>query len=241
MSTPIPSSNPSQCQLMLALDLPSKEAAMHLLDRLENRPKKVKIGLQLFTRYGPGLIEALEYRGCEVFLDLKLHDIPNTVGNAIESLAHWPIHMLTIHASGGAEMIRAACRARDQVRPEIKIIPVTILTSLNQDNMAEIGIKGTPREAAQRLTRMALESGADGVVCSALEAGMLREEFGPDPILVVPGIRPTGADKGDQERVVTPSEAAKAGASWIVVGRPVLQAKDPLEVYLSIEKELKSV
>lgn len=225
---------------MLALDLPSKEEAMHLLDQLENRPRRVKVGLQLFTRYGPGLIEALEYRGIEVFLDLKLHDIPNTVGNAVESLAHWPIHMLTIHASGGTDMIQAACEARDRVKPNLKIIPVTILTSLNEDKMEEIGMKGSPRKAAERLTRIALNAGADGVVCSALEANKLRKEFGTDPILVVPGIRPEGSEKGDQQRVVTPAEAARAGATWAVVGRPVLQAKDPLAVYESIEKELNT-
>lgn len=228
------------CDLILALDLPSKEEAMHMLDRIENRPHRVKIGLQLFTRYGPGLLDALENRGCQVFLDLKLHDIPNTVGKAVESLSHWPIDILTVHASGGSEMIRAACEARNRVNPGMKIIPVTVLTSLNPSMMEAIGIQGSPVEAALRLTRLALGAGADGVVCSAHEVEDLRRDTGEEAVLVVPGIRPGGSEKGDQERVMTPTQAAQSGASCIVVGRPILQAPDPLAMYNAILEELQN-
>ncbi len=230
--------SPSPCDIILALDLPAREQAMHLLDVLGDRPKRAKIGLQLFTRYGPSLIEAIAYHGCKVFLDLKLHDIPNTVAHAIESLTHWPVEMLTVHATGGSDMIRAACEARDRANPEMKILAVTVLTSLDEKRMDEAGLKGDPQKAARRLAKMALKAGADGVVCSAREVAEMREHFGEKPLLVVPGIRPTGFEAGDQRRVTTPAEAARAGANHLVVGRPIIEAPDPVEIFERISEEI---
>lgn len=211
---------------------------MHLLDRMHSRPRRVKVGLQLFTRYGPSIVEAFANRGHKVFLDLKLHDIPNTVAHAVESLSHWPIELLTIHAAGSSGMIEAACEARDRTHPELKIIAVTLLTSISDKSMEKIGMKGDPESAAMRLAALALKGGADGIVCSALEVEAMRGEFGPDPILVVPGIRPAGSEKGDQKRVMTPAEAARAGSSHLVIGRPIYEASDPLKAYDEIAVEI---
>ncbi len=226
------------CDVIIALDVPAKEQATHILDQLGNKPKRAKIGLQLFTRYGPSFVEAIAYRGCKVFLDLKLHDIPNTVGHAVESLAHWPVEMLTVHALGGPAMIKAACQARDRTNPNMKILAVTVLTSLDKEQMEIVGLKGEPDKEARRLAKVALKAGADGVVCSALEVADMRERFGEQPLLVVPGIRPTGFDCGDQKRVMTPGEAARAGASHLVVGRPIVEAGDPNGVYERILEEI---
>jgi orotidine-5'-phosphate decarboxylase len=230
----------ASCDVIVALDVPAKERAMHLLDELDNRPPFAKVGLQLFTRYGPGLIEAVAYRGCKVFLDLKLHDIPNTVGHAVESLAHWPVEMLTVHALGGSAMIEAAREARDRTNPGMKIIAVTVLTSLDHERMGEVGMKGEPEKEARRLAKVALNAGADGVVCSPLEVPAMRDRFGDGPLLVVPGIRPAGFDAGDQKRILTPGEAARAGASHLVVGRPIIEAADPSAVYDRILDEIRA-
>jgi len=238
---PTPSHTAKQtCDIIIALDVPAKEEAMHLLDELGKRPHLVKVGLQLFTRYGPTLIEAMANRGCKVFLDLKLHDIPNTVAHAIESLSHWPIELLTIHALGGSEMIQAACEARDRTHPKMKILAVTVLTSMDQARMDEIGLGGDPQSASKRLAKAALDAGVDGIVCSALEVEMMRESFGPEPLLVVPGIRPSGSEMGDQKRVMTPGEAARLGSSHLVIGRPILQAADPVAMYDQIIEEIAS-
>lgn len=226
------------CDTIVALDVPEREQATHILDRLGERPIRAKLGLQLFTRYGPPLIETIAYRGCKIFLDLKLHDIPNTVAHAVRSLAHWPLEMLTVHATGGPAMIRAACEARDEVNPSLKILAVTVLTSMDQAQMDAVGLKGTPTEAAQRLAGTALGEGADGIVCSALEVPVMRQKFGREPVLVVPGIRPAGFSSGDQRRVMTPGDAARAGATHLVVGRPIIEAGDPSAVYDQISEEI---
>lgn len=226
------------CEVILALDLPAREEATHFLDRMKMDIPWVKIGLQLFTRYGPQFVESISYRGTHIFLDLKLHDIPNTVASAIRSLSHLPIRMVTIHSLGGAEMITAAARARDQTKPDLKIVAVTVLTSLSREEMKAVGIKGAPEKAVVRLGKMAVEAGADGLVCSPLEVRALREELGGKPILVVPGIRPPGSAKGDQERTMTPREAAVEGASFIVVGRPILTSPVPGAMFGAIRAEL---
>ncbi|MGE9290280.1 MAG: orotidine-5'-phosphate decarboxylase [Puniceicoccales bacterium] len=236
---PSTSQKPS-CDIIVALDVPTQEEATHILDRLDGRPQCVKIGLQLFTRYGPGLVETIAARGNTVFLDLKLHDIPNTVAHAIESLAHLPIELLTIHGVGGPAMIRAAAEARDRSGSSMKILAVTILTSMDEEQMSAVGLQGTPKEGAKRLAEMALSSGADGIVCSAHEVETMREAFGSEPILVVPGIRPSGFAKGDQKRVMTPAEAARAGSSHLVIGRPIVKAEDPVAVYDQITEEILS-
>lgn len=226
------------CEVILALDLPSREEAAHFLDRTGLDIPWVKIGLQLFTRYGPQFVESISYRGTNIFLDVKLHDIPNTVASAIRSLSHLPVKLVTIHSLGGPEMIAAAVQARNQSNPQMKIVAVTVLTSLGREEMKAVGIKGAPEKAVVRLGKMAVEAGADGLVCSPLEVAALRGELGSKPLLVVPGIRPAGAPKGDQERTMTPGEAAAAGASFIVVGRPILASANPGETYTAIRSEL---
>jgi len=240
MTEVLPESDPADCQIIVAMDVPTREEALALLDRLEGRSSCVKIGLQLFTRYGPQLVEDVAARGSRIFLDLKLHDIPNTVASAVRSLAHLPIELLTLHGLGGPAMVQAAAVARTEMASSTKILGVTILTSMDQEQLAAVGIDATPGEAASRLAGMALSAGADGIVCSAHEVTSMRAEFGTDPLLVVPGIRPAGAATGDQKRVMTPAEAARAGSSYLVIGRPIIQAPDPAAAFDRIREELDS-
>jgi orotidine-5'-phosphate decarboxylase len=226
------------CQLILALDVPDESRAFAMLDRAGHDLLWVKLGLQLFTRHGPDLVERVAARGYRVFLDLKLHDIPNTVASAVESLAHLPIDLLTLHASGGSEMVRAAEQARRRLRPQLTLLGVTVLTSLDAAGLAETGVPGEPAAQVERLARMACAAGIGGLVCSPLELPALRRTLGPEPILVTPGVRPLGADAHEQKRVTTPAEAARAGASFIVVGRPILAAPDPAAAVRAITAEL---
>lgn len=215
------------CELILALDVPDRAAATALLDRLEGEVAWIKVGLQLFTRHGPGLVEEVAGRGAKVFLDLKLHDIPNTVAAAIGSLAGLPVDLLTLHASGGRTMLEWAVRARDQACPRVRLLGVTVLTSLAARDLAEVGVPDAPEQQVERLGRLALEAGLDGLVCSPLELAGLRARHGDRPYLVTPGIRPPGSPADEQQRTLGPVEAVRAGASAIVVGRPILQAADP--------------
>lgn len=240
MSNHEPTENATQTDIIVALDVPTKEEAFAILNRLEDRPNCVKIGLQLFTRYGPDLVEEVAQRGCKIFLDLKLHDIPNTVAHAIESLAHLPIELLTLHGLGGPAMIAAAAEARTRTGASMKLLAVTILTSMDESQIDAVGLTGTPGDNATRLAGMALEAGADGIVCSALEVVAMRKSFGAAPVLVVPGIRPSGFAKGDQKRVMTPGEAATAGSTHLVIGRPIVKADDPVSVYDQISAEIKA-
>ena len=226
------------CQLILALDMEDKAGALALLDRLENSLDWIKVGLQMFTRYGPAFVDEIAAKGYKVFLDLKLHDIPNTVASAIRSLADCPVEMLTLHASGGAEMIARAKEARDDSPSLAKLIAVTILTSFNQNQLGEIGMPSPIPEQVQSLGSLAIGSGADGLVCSPHEITPLRNTLGGSPLLITPGIRPTGSAAGDQKRIMTPQEAASLGSSFIVVGRPILNAEDPRQATLGIQAEL---
>ena len=226
------------CQLILALDMEDKAESLALLDRLENSLDWVKVGLQMFTRYGPGLVDEIAAKGYKIFLDLKLHDIPNTVASAIKSLANCPVDMLTLHASGGAEMISTAKQARDDSPSQAKLVAVTILTSFNQSQLAQIGMATPIPEQVQALGGLAIESGADGLVCSPHEITPLRNKIGGSPLLITPGIRPAGSAAGDQKRIMTPGEAASLGSSFIVVGRPILKAEDPKQANLAIQAEL---
>ena len=228
------------CELILALDMGDKEEALDLLDRIGNQIDWVKVGLQMFTRWGPVFLDEVASRGYRIFLDLKLHDISNTVAKTIQSLAHHPVEMLTLHASGGPEMISAAKDARDNSATEAKLIAVTVLTSINEGILKTVGLQGPIPERVTALGRMAVESGADGLVCSPLELGMLRQSLGDIPLLITPGIRPAGSDMGDQKRVMTPTDAANAGSSFIVVGRPILRADDPQAATMQIWDELTS-
>ena len=227
------------CDLIVALDYPTRAAAAPLLRQLRGSLRWVKIGLQLFTAEGPDVVRAVADEGFNVFLDLKLHDIPNTVARAVESLAALPIGMLTLHAAGGREMMAAARTAQAATRPELLLLGVTVLTSLDAAALSEIGVPGTPEAQVARLAGLAAEAGLRGLVCSPLEAAALRAQVPAGMQLVTPGIRPAGEEGGDdQKRVLTPAAAARAGANYIVVGRPILQAKDPAAAARAIRAEL---
>lgn len=228
------------CELIVALDLESREEVLSLLSGIAETRCWVKIGLQLFTRYGPSLVHEVAGMGFPVFLDLKLHDIPNTVAKSVESLASLPIRMLTLHASGGSEMMAAAAQAAAKWAPELMLLGVTVLTSLDDDGLLEIGIEDRSAVQVLRLARLAQASGIRGLVCSPLEVALIREEFPSELTLVTPGIRPGGSSHDEQKRVATPAQAKQAGSSFIVVGRPVLQAPHPAQAIAEIRRELST-
>ena len=224
------------CQLILALDLPNRAVAAPVLRQVSGRVAWVKIGLQMFTAHGPDYVREVADQGFKVFLDLKLHDIPHTVARAVESLSVLPIGMLTLHASGGREMVAAAKKAAPS---SLTLLGVTVLTSFDAAGLAETGVPGSPEEQVRRLARLAVEAGAGGLVCSPLEAAMLRALVPARIQLVIPGIRPAGTEHNDdQKRVLTPAGAARAGADFIVVGRPILQASDPAATVAAVVSEL---
>jgi orotidine-5'-phosphate decarboxylase len=217
-----------QGRLIVALDTPTLFRAEELAKVLAPAVGVLKLGLELFCAEGPPALAALR-RHAPVFLDVKLHDIPNTVAGAVASLVPRGPAMITIHASGGPAMIGAARKAAEAVgatRP--MILAVTVLTSIDGATLRAVGIASDPEEQVIRLARMALEAGADGLVCSAREVGPIRAALGEGPRLVVPGIRPAGSDPGDQARVATPAEAVADGADWLVIGRPITGAADPV-------------
>jgi len=221
--------------LILALDLPDRDAALRLLDRLPLL-RWVKVGSQLMTAEGPSLVRELASRGLSVFLDLKWHDIPNTVRGAVASARAHGVRMTTVHALGGAAMCRAAAEAAEG---EMAVVGVTVLTSHDEAEYAATLGRPSVRllDEAARLARLAVSCGLAGVVCSPLEVDRIRTGLGPDPLIVVPGIRRPGDDPGDQSRSATPAEAVRQGATHLVVGRPILQAADPqaaLEEFLSM-------
>ena len=230
----------SQCQLILVLDLESEEQVFALLDRVGTSVKWVKVGLQLFLRYGPDLVHRISEKGYQVFLDLKLHDIPNTVASAIQNLKGLPVGMLTLHAAGGQQMMEWAKGAQAEALPNTVLLAVTVLTSMDQHSLNAIGCAATAEEQVIRLGKLAITSGLEGLVCSPEELRVLRRELGDAPTLVTPGIRPQGAAQDDQKRTLTPAEAAIAGSSFIVVGRPILKAKDPLQATQALLGELNA-
>jgi orotidine-5'-phosphate decarboxylase len=214
-------------RLIAAIDTPDLPCAQALVREVAPYCGLVKLGLEFFLRHGPEGYHAAA-QGADVFLDLKLHDIPNTVAGAVRSLLPLGATLLTIHAGGGAKMVAAAAEAADQAgegRP--KILAVTVLTSFDAEGLAQTGVAGGTAQQVLRLARLALGAGADGLVCSAHEISILRDAFGEAPLLVVPGIRPAGAALGDQARVMTPEQAVAAGADYIVVGRPITGAESP--------------
>jgi orotidine-5'-phosphate decarboxylase len=227
------------CDLILALDVPTREDAAPILRQLRGQLRWVKIGLQMFTAYGPNYVREVAGMGFNIFLDLKLHDIPNTVAKAVESLGPLPIQMLTIHTSGGAEMMRAAVAAQQKTNPKLLILGVTVLTSTDAAGLNETGVNASPEEQVARLGQLAATAGVKGLVCSPLEVAMLRGKLPADMQLITPGIRPASeAGKDDQKRIMTPADAARAGSTYIVVGRPILQAKDPAAAAQAILAEL---
>ena len=212
-------------RLIVALDVPTSEEARTLVDRLQGAVGMFKVGSQLFTEAGAPFVRELVSRGEKVFLDLKYHDIPNTVANAVARAAELGVSLLTVHALGGRAMMEAAMGALPAMGT--RILAITILTSHDEDSLGELGIHGTLHENVARLARLAKEAQVDGVVASPHEAGLVRGACGPDFLVVTPGIRPAGAPKGDQARAATPEAAISAGADYIVVGRPILEASDP--------------
>ncbi|MFZ5494400.1 MAG: orotidine-5'-phosphate decarboxylase [Verrucomicrobiota bacterium] len=229
------------CDLILALDVPTREEAAPILRQLRGSLRWVKLGLQMFTAYGPNYVREIAGLGFDVFLDLKLHDIPNTVAKAVESLGPLPIRMLTLHTSGGAEMMRAARAAQEKTNPDLLLLGVTVLTSTDAAGLNEIGVTASPADQVARLGRLAVASGLRGLVCSPLEVELLRRTLPASTQLVTPGIRPAGEAGGDdQKRVMSPPAAARAGSSYIVVGRPILKAPDPAAAARAILADLGS-
>jgi len=228
----------SDPRVIVALDFPDASKALALAARLEPGACRLKVGKELFTAAGPGLIEQLRRAGFEIFLDLKYHDIPNTVAAACAAAAELGIWMINVHALGGRAMMTAAGEvfARRASRP--RVVAVTLLTSMGGPEMQDVGLAGTPREAVSRLARLAQSCGLDGVVCSAQEARDLRQACGPDFLLVTPGIRPAGSEADDQRRVATPRQALADGADYLVIGRPITQAPDPLAALRGISAEI---
>ena len=230
----------NKTRIIVSLDFPDRDQALALARLLDPHRCNVKVGKELFTSSGPELVEALVQRGFRVFLDLKFHDIPNTVAAACRAAARLGVWMLNIHAAGGRRMMEAAREAvADSARPPL-LIGVTVLTSLTSDELRETGISEDTGAHVLRLARLARDSGLDGVVCSSREAQMLRRELGRNFLLVTPGIRPAGAAGDDQRRVRTPAQAIEAGSDYLVIGRPITQAPDPMKALEAIEEEIKA-
>ena len=227
-------------RVIVALDFPDAGAALAAAGRLDPALCRVKVGKELFVSAGPAIVGQLHERGFEVFLDLKFHDIPNTVAGACRAAARLGVWMLNVHASGGSAMMRAAREAVAAFPRPPLLIGVTVLTSLSDAELGEVGFAGSAADNVARLARLAASSGLDGVVCSAEEAAMLRGALGAGFVTVTPGIRLAGGEKGDQSRVVTPEDAARLGAHYLVIGRPVTQAADPAATLQSIVRSLGS-
>lgn len=226
------------CKLILALDLPDRESALKILDGLRGKLEWVKIGLQMYLKYGADFVREVSGMGFKIFLDLKLFDIPNTVASAVESVSALPVSMLTIHASGGREMMRRAVESAAERNPELLILGVTVLTSFDADSLAETGVELEPEWQVEKLAKLAVDSGLKGLVCSPLEIDGLRSILPEDTVLVTPGIRPSGSSADEQKRIMTPADAARAGSDFIVVGRPILKAENPAFAVSKILEEI---
>ncbi|MET0061823.1 MAG: orotidine-5'-phosphate decarboxylase [Candidatus Thiodiazotropha endolucinida] len=230
--------NSSDSRVIVALDYSRQDRALALVDRLDPSLCRLKVGKEMFTRLGPSFIEVLRGRGYEVFLDLKFHDIPNTVAAACDAAADLGVWMMNLHASGGRRMMEAARERLESRSNHPLLIAVTILTSLTGEEIQEIGFSGDPADNVLRLAKLTQQSGLDGVVCSPREAEMLRGDLGHDFLLVTPGVRPKQATQDDQRRVMTPADAINAGSSYLVVGRPITAAADPIQALQSINLEI---
>jgi orotidine-5'-phosphate decarboxylase len=224
----------------VALDVSSAVQAQQIVASLGESVHIYKVGMQLYTAQGPAIVRELVQAGKEVFLDLKYHDIPNTVGAAVREAAQLGVSMLTVHAAGGSKMLQAAVEgSKSSTRGDVQILAVTVLTSLDEPAMNAVGIPGTVEDQVIRLASTALKAGCAGVVSSAREVASLRATLGKDFLAVTPGVRPAGADPGDQARIVTPSKAMAAGATHIVVGRPITEAPDPSRAATEILNEIR--
>ena len=228
-------------RVIVALDYPDAATALQLVEDLTPDLCRLKVGKELFTRAGPQLVEALVGRGFDVFLDLKVHDIPNTVASACHAAADLGVWMVNVHAQGGERMLQAAREGVQCGSHAPQLIAVTILTSMDENDLAAVGLSGSPQDNVLRLASLAHQCGLDGVVCSSRETGMLRERLGKDFSLVTPGIRPAGSQADDQRRVMTPVDAISAGSSYLVIGRPVTRADDPVSVLRTINSDLSAL
>lgn len=216
--------------VVVALDFPTQQQAIQLAQQLNPQQCRVKVGKELFTSAGPHIIEALQKLGFEVFLDLKFHDIPNTCAKACAAAAGLGVWMINVHASGGRRMMEAARNELEKASHRPLLIAVTVLTSMEQSDLAELGLDLAPQQQVQRLARLALDSGLDGVVCSAQEVAIIKDVAASQPFLTVtPGIRPLGSEQGDQRRILTPQQAQQAGVDYMVIGRPITQAVNPAQ------------
>ena len=224
--------------VILALDVEDKNRARSVLQATGDRLEWVKIGLQTYLRDGPDFVREVADSGKKVFLDLKLHDIPNTMSKALESLASLPIGMLTLHASAGPQALNKCAEVANELMPDTLLLAVTVLTSMDEEALSAIGVNVSPQDQVDRLANLATESGIGGIVCSPLELTRLRSLLSENVKLVTPGIRPTGAALGDQMRIMTPADARAAGADYLVVGRPILAHEDPLAALEAIQREL---
>lgn len=232
------SSSPVRSPVIVALDVATLPEALSLADTLSPTECRLKVGKELFTAEGPAVVRALQGRGFELFLDLKFHDIPNTVAAAVATAADLGVWMVNVHASGGRRMMAAARERLEQGRYATRLIAVTVLTSMERQDMAEIGLDIEPVTQVQRLAALTADCGLHGVVCSAQEAALLRAQQGTDFLLVTPGIRPATSDAGDQRRIMTPEQAQMAGVSYMVIGRPITQAADPVAALRAINQSL---
>jgi orotidine-5'-phosphate decarboxylase len=233
---PITTTNPKD-RLAVALDFPDVLQAFDLVNRLDDTCQWFKVGMELYYAAGNSFVQQLRDRGFNVFLDLKLHDIPNTVAGAVRSATQAGASLLTVHASGGAAMLSAAAEAA-ATPGALKLLAVTVLTSMDAYELSGIGVAGTPAQQVLRLAKLAKAAGIDGMVCSAEEVSTLRTEMGPQTMLVIPGIRPAGSATGDQKRIATPATAIAQGASMLVVGRPITRAADPAAAAQAILEEI---
>ncbi|WP_248464418.1 orotidine-5'-phosphate decarboxylase [Pectobacterium versatile] len=225
--------------IVVALDYANQQAALSFVDRIDPQDCRLKVGKEMFTLFGPQFVQTLQQRGFDVFLDLKFHDIPNTVAHAVAAAADLGVWMVNVHASGGSRMMTAAKEALVPFGNDAPLlIAVTVLTSMDEDDLRGLGITLSPAEQAEKLAVLAHNSGLDGVVCSAHEAQRLKQVCGQAFKLVTPGIRPAGSDVGDQRRIMTPIQAQQAGVDYMVIGRPITQSADPAQTLREIRASL---
>ena len=233
--------NDARQHLIVALDVSSAAAARKIVAAVGDSASTYKVGMQLYTAEGPQIVRELVASGRRIFLDLKYHDIPSTVASAVREAAKLGVSMLTVHASGGSKMLRGAVEAAASVNPELMVLGVTVLTSMDEYDLEEAGARDKILDQVLRLADLAIRSGCQGIVTSARETAQVRSRLGHKFAIVNPGIRPTGADRGDQSRVVTPAEAIAAGATHIVVGRPITEAANPAAEAKKILQEMSAV
>jgi len=227
-------------EIILALDLENRKQIHQVLEKTGDRLTWVKVGLQSYLRDGPSLVRELADSGKKVFLDLKLHDIPNTMAKSLESLAALPVGLLTLHACAGPEALLKCSEFARSAMPEVTLLGVTVLTSTNEEGLQAIGVSGPVEEQVQKLASLAVENGVGGIVCSPLELPRLRQSLPESTTLVTPGIRPKEAEIGDQKRIMTPGEAKLAGANYLVIGRPILAAPEPSKALDAILEEMNT-